>query len=226
LDEVKEFVGGNISGHEEESEISKGIEGDVVVTTHVHLGDPDWAVVVELPVDEAYEDVDRELRLSLYVMSLCFVLAIAIGICLSRRITRPVKELRDATGEISKGNLDTEIDVKSGGEIGDLALSFNSMTRDLKKSKRKLEDYSRTLEGKVKERTNELMTINEALKAEIVERKNTEEALNKTMHNLQRFNRLAVNREQQMIELKKEVNDLLHSVGSQEKYRIHTQDNQ
>ncbi len=222
LDEVKEFVKGNGSTHEHECEISKGILGEEVLTTHVDLGNPDWAVVVELPVQEAYEEVNRELRLSLFVMFLSFVLAIAIGIYLSRRITKPVKKLRDATREISKGNLDTEIVVKSKGEIGELATSFNLMTRDLKESKRKLEEYSKTLEDRVKERTSDLMTANETLKTEIAERKKAEHALKKSMTDLERFNRIAVGRELQMIELKREVNELLQSMDRKEKYRIST----
>lgn len=163
LDEVDEFVGGNESVHEIKSEISKGIRGDDVVTTHVHLSNPDWAIVVELPVEEAYEDFNQELRLSVLVMVLCFILAVVIGIYLSKRITKPIIKLRDATRKISKGNLDTKIDVKLKGEIGDLATSFNLMTSELKESRQELEGYSRSLEKKVEERTADLARSNAEL---------------------------------------------------------------
>ena len=55
---------------------------------------------------------------------------------------------------------------------------------------------------------------------DITEHKETEDRLRRTMSNLERFNRLAVGRELQMIELKREVNDLLRSMGREEKYRI------
>ncbi len=60
---------------------------------------------------------------------------------------------------------------------------------------------------------------------DITERKLAEEKLHKTMTDLERFNRLAVGRELQMIELKREVNYLLHSIGRREKYKIHTSRN-
>jgi len=60
---------------------------------------------------------------------------------------------------------------------------------------------------------------------DITARKHVEEKLNKTMENLERFNRLAVGRELKMIELKKEVDDLLHSMGRQKKYKIPTSKN-
>jgi len=156
LDEVSEFAMGNEKVHTDEAEISIGITGNQVVTTHAHLGIPDWAVVVEMPVEEAYRDVIMELTLSVAVIIMSFVLAILAGFYLSRRITRPIISLRDAAIKIGKGNLDAKIRVKTKNEVGELASAFNQMTGDLKKSRKKLEEYSRTLEEKVKERTKEL----------------------------------------------------------------------
>lgn len=52
------------------------------------------------------------------------------------------------------------------------------------------------------------------------ERRLAEEALRKKMVELQRFHNLTVDRELAMIQLKKEVNDLLRQSGREEKYRI------
>jgi hypothetical protein len=38
---------------------------------------------------------------------------------------------------------------------------------------------------------------------------------------LARFRRMAIGREQKMIELKKEINELLKETGNAEKYKIH-----
>ncbi len=53
-----------------------------------------------------------------------------------------------------------------------------------------------------------------------VERKKTEDELNTRMEELMRFQRLTVGRELTMIELKKEVNNLLIKTGDPEKYNI------
>lgn len=53
-----------------------------------------------------------------------------------------------------------------------------------------------------------------------IERKNAEESLNEKMDELIRFQRLTVGRELAMIELKKEVNELLRKNGEQMKYTI------
>ena len=47
------------------ADIAKGIQGTNVVSTFVPLGTPDWAVVIELPVSEAYSTIIQMLELSL-----------------------------------------------------------------------------------------------------------------------------------------------------------------
>jgi two-component system sensor histidine kinase/response regulator len=134
LQEVEEYVKGAESTHQSHSDISKGIRGNRVLTNHVHLGSPDWAVVVELPVLEAYQPVIKALTRSISFMLICFVLATMLGIYLSKRITKPVIDLRNATKKISKGDLDTQIEITSNDEIGELAVSFNQMVEDLNRT--------------------------------------------------------------------------------------------
>jgi two-component system sensor histidine kinase/response regulator len=134
LAEVDEYVKGTELNHKSHSNISKGIRGNRVLTNHVPLGSPDWAVVVELPVLEAYQPVIKALTRSISFMLICFVLATTLGIYLSKRITKPVIDLRNATKKISKGDLDTQIEITSNDEIGELAVSFNQMVEDLNRT--------------------------------------------------------------------------------------------
>ena len=69
-------------------------------------------------------------------------LAIGIGIVLttflafflSTKVTRPLREMRDMSLEISKGNFNQEIPIQSNDEIGDLTVTFNEMSRQMKMS--------------------------------------------------------------------------------------------
>lgn len=134
LPEVAEFIHGQELSHEARAEISRGIYNTHVIATHAHLNYPNWAVVVEMPVWDAYGSVINKLILSCLIMLLCLFIAIAAGLYLSKKITRPVIDLSAATRRISQGNLDTRIDVKSNDEIGELASSFNQMMADLKRT--------------------------------------------------------------------------------------------
>jgi PAS domain S-box-containing protein len=133
LEEVDEFIEGHEITHVSRAEISKGILGTSVLTTHVHLGTPNWAVVVELPILEAYETILMTAAFSIAAMILSFALAIIIGTFLAKRITRPIIALRDATKRVGTGRFDATIEAQSKDEIGELATSFNKMIEDLKK---------------------------------------------------------------------------------------------
>jgi PAS domain S-box-containing protein len=75
---------------------------------------------------------------------------------ISKRITTPIQKLVHSVNLISKGDLTQKVDIRSRDEIGELAEAFNQMTSRLKQSYEQLEEYSRTLEQKVAERTREL----------------------------------------------------------------------
>ncbi len=56
-----------------------------------------------------------------------------IGFFVSRSISKPVKELYNATKEIEKGNFDVKTDIKTNDEIEELSIAFNKTTEALSK---------------------------------------------------------------------------------------------
>jgi len=88
----------------------------------------------------------RQTRLMLILIGFGGLLLGLIGaVILSKRITEPLKKLVEGTVRISKGDFNQMISVKSRDEIGDLAQSFNEMTRDLLETRRRMEDANRKL---------------------------------------------------------------------------------
>ncbi|MDP2105269.1 MAG: ATP-binding protein, partial [Desulfobulbaceae bacterium] len=81
-----------------------------------------------------------------------------IAILLTRSFVRSTQILHTGVQQVAMGDLDMEISIQGVvcEEFLDLIFSFNSMTERLKDSQRKLEDYSRSLEDKVLERTQAL----------------------------------------------------------------------
>jgi hypothetical protein len=67
---------------------------------------------------------------------------------------------------------------------------------------------------------NEDQTFIAGFTIDITEQKKSEEALKQKIEELERFNDLTVDRELRMIELKKEVNQLLNRLGNKDKYKI------
>jgi signal transduction histidine kinase/DNA-binding response OmpR family regulator len=126
------------------------------------------------------ENVRKEIILNIFGIAALTILIIAAisltSIVISRRyITRPLLKLQNSAGLIAGGNLEAPIDTSSRDEIGHLARDLNVMrgsikglVGELRESKEKLEEYSRTLEQRVEERTrklsealNELRALNE-----------------------------------------------------------------
>ena len=93
------------------------------------------------------------------VTSLAFIaLGAVVVIWISNRISRPLTRLTETANELAKGDFGAAADlqVQSQDELGVLSKSFTEMAEQLQSSYAQLEDYSRTLEQKVAERTAEL----------------------------------------------------------------------
>jgi len=203
-------------------------DGEQMIAGFVSLSDPrlvtkGWKLVIAQPVKEAYALVTSYQRqaLGLFVGLLIFI--VIMNYFLSGTIVRPIRQLTDATRKIAEGKLDTRIEVKTGDEIEYLSTSFNKMTIELKKYREYLEKAKEVLETRVKERTKELeearsvleikvqartkelKTLTESLEVQVTKR--TKE-LQGRIDELERFHKLTVGRELQMVEMKKEIQNL------------------
>lgn len=216
LREVNKFVEDEESFEEGKAEISKGIQDVYVLATYVPLGVPDWAVLVELPIREAYQTVIQGLGLSIGIIILGVILATLLGTYLSKRITKPIEQLTATSRAIAGGNLALRAEVTSRDEVGQLAVSFNEMTdhlstytteleRKVEERTKELEEAKTILEIKVEARTRELKDLTER-QEEIIEERTRE--IHERMKELEKFHRLAVGRELKMIELKEEIKKL------------------
>ena len=123
------------------------------------------------------EIIENELFRNISVI-INLAILITVGIAVTtiritrRYISRPLSKLQISATSIAQGDLDTFIDTSSNDEIGSLAKDLNVMREsikhlfgELRESKDKLEDYSRTLEQKVEVRTRELARSVEELQA-------------------------------------------------------------
>jgi|GEM_PF-2855981 len=82
---------------------------------------------------KASEDRLIDVTKKTLILSVCMiVLAIILTVFLSRLMAAPVKKLLRGTQEISQGNLDYRIEIRSQDEIGELAYNFNKMSESLK----------------------------------------------------------------------------------------------
>jgi signal transduction histidine kinase len=100
-----------------------------------HIAGVFGVAVDRAPVLEARGGATRSLALG---AAGAFVFALGLAGLLSRRISRPLQTLHHGAIAIARGDLDTEISVAEGDEIGDLARAFSHMTTALKENQRRL----------------------------------------------------------------------------------------
>jgi class 3 adenylate cyclase len=74
----------------------------------------------------------RVLRINILLTTLAVILGLLFSLLIVRGLTRPVRALVAATGQIERGNLQVQVPVLTRDEIGDLAISFNRMAGELR----------------------------------------------------------------------------------------------
>lgn len=79
-----------------------------------------------------YNQLRGEIRsAALLALGVGLLLAVVLSSWAAARVTRPVKELAHAARDVALGNWDIQVRAHSHDELGELADSFNRMTRDL-----------------------------------------------------------------------------------------------
>ena len=136
-----------------------------VLRSYAPIPAMDWCLVAEIDEAEAFASVAQLTATMFSVFIGLLLLGILICIRVSRTITDPIVKLHRGTDEIMKGNLDYKVGTGTEDEVGELSRAFDAMTSNLKKSGRKLAEYSIGLENMVEERTAKLDELLEEQKA-------------------------------------------------------------
>jgi two-component system, NtrC family, sensor kinase len=110
-------------------------------------------------VDQAIDQSRRQMLNSLIAAVL--LLSILSAALIWVMVHKPIRQLIVGTNHVAAGELDYKIKIASRDEVGELAKSFNRMTRELRRANAEIGDWARTLEDKVEEKTAELRQAQE-----------------------------------------------------------------
>ena len=124
-----------------------------------HLKTVPWTLFYLAPEPTIFAPVAQLVREILSASGVIFALTMAAGLFLAHRITSPLQALTSAARAVRSGNLDADVDVRSGDELGELASAFNAMSVSLRAARGELEE-------KVRQRTEALKAANESLEAQ------------------------------------------------------------
>ena len=142
-----------------------------------------WVLAIVPPIDEIYQSMKTIRSFLIIIMTISIIVFSAIGIIVTKSITRPIINLKNAFEKASKGDLTVRIKVKGYDEVAQAGNSFNAMMENMnnligkvKISSNTVKNYSHSL-SKITKETNEV--INEiASRMEYMENNATNQAKN------------------------------------------------
>lgn len=133
---------------------------------HAHPADQQILGVIDTNLSLARADVqlaESSRRMILYTGCALLLIACVSWIFIRHVVDKPVKALRRGTQHLASGELgfQIDIDVRSQDEIGELARSFNQMSRQLQIERNQNLAWTHTLEARVEQKTSELKRAHE-----------------------------------------------------------------
>ncbi len=140
--------------------------GFSALVSYAPVSDTDWVLATVLPLAEVRAPIDN-MRQAIGWFTLALLVVVPLlGWFGAAYLMRPLGALRQAIRSMQErpGSY-TEAPVAGRDEIGELAASFNQMTRARQQAEQELRELNQTLERRVAERTAKLRAINEELEA-------------------------------------------------------------
>ncbi len=116
------------------------LKGEKQLVVYKPIKELGWGVIVEVPVEEAYEPIKKVAYTAILWVLIALTIAILCSLFLTRKLIHPIKELSLQMAEVSQGNLNARMTPSTRDEIGLLTESFNRMIQDLKQSRETLRE--------------------------------------------------------------------------------------
>jgi len=99
----------------------------------------------------------------LYTMLAIFGVSLLSAAFVRRMLQGPLTALEEGTHRVGSGDLGYQIRLKSGGELAELAESFNTMSCQLQGARKEIDAWTHTLEERVAEKTRQLSGAQEEM---------------------------------------------------------------
>lgn len=109
----------------------KGKDNQFYLGSFRRIGYAGLGVISSTSEKKAFEEVYNIQKRNIYLMIVVVNVSILFVFFYSRRLTRPILKLVDASKEIEKGNFHLTLEPESGDEIGKLTSSFVEMGKGL-----------------------------------------------------------------------------------------------
>ncbi|MGE7093043.1 ATP-binding protein [Lysinibacillus sp. NPDC048646] len=118
------------------------------------------AVFIYQSPDALHKTSKETTKIVFLAAFIAFVLTTFFAFFLSSRITSPLRKMRELAFEISKGNFEAKMPTTQNDEIGQLAVAFNQMGRQLKHNLEVINQENEQLSNILTSMTDAVITFN------------------------------------------------------------------
>ncbi|WP_339249936.1 ATP-binding protein [Sporosarcina sp. FSL W8-0480] len=118
------------------------------------------SIIMYQSLDAVHRTTKRTTHIVFLSAFIAFILTTIFAFFLSTRITSPLRGMRQAAFELSKGNFDTRLPSTQNDEIGQLATAFNQMGRQLKYQMELIKQEKEQLSSILTSMTDAVITFN------------------------------------------------------------------
>ena len=122
----------------------RNVMGEMVFGSMRRVPGLEWIVVAEIPSTEVFSQLSRLRDVMLLIVAGMLLVAGILGYALGLFIVRPLDRLTQGVAKVASGDLDVDLPIATGGEVGYLTEVFNNMVSRLRASRGELERLSVT----------------------------------------------------------------------------------
>ncbi|ASK63308.1 PAS domain-containing sensor histidine kinase [Virgibacillus phasianinus] len=124
------------------------------------FGDKNGAVYVYQSLDVVDQTKAETTKIIFLAAGIAIILTTIFAFFLSTRITSPLIKMREAAFDLTRGEFNTKVPILTHDEIGELAMAFNRMGRQLKFHINALRQEKEQLSGIVSSMADGVITLN------------------------------------------------------------------
>jgi two-component system sensor histidine kinase VicK len=125
------------NGHRMKTIVTPVMEGDEIVS----------AIYTSASMESTYERMELINRIFSTGTLIAVAITSILGILLAKAITKPISEIRRQAQEMAKGNFSRKLKAYSEDEIGELTISFNNLSRNLRQARASTDGERRKLQS-------------------------------------------------------------------------------
>ncbi|TFD96594.1 cell wall metabolism sensor histidine kinase WalK [Jeotgalibacillus sp. R-1-5s-1] len=145
-DQVQEILSNDTDLQQEETYMDQGnrvwVLAQPIITDQ---GETIGVIWVKSQIENVYEQMDEINEILAGGTAISLVITAILGVLLAQTITRPIAAMRSHAVDMAKGNFSRKVKVYGHDEIGQLAITFNNLTKRLQEARATTEAERRKL---------------------------------------------------------------------------------